>query len=196
MKVVALTGGIGSGKSTAVAMFAQLGVPILDLDQVGHGLLEDSNIKQELSSIFGQGILSSAGEIDRKALAKKAFASAAHTASLNKVMHPAIALKEQIWLSQQDAPYVLIEASVLLESGSYKRMDAVIVVLADQALRCSRALARGLQTKTMFEIICSRQCDDALRQELADYTLNNTHDFESLQKQVGSLHGHLMERCR
>jgi len=192
---VGLTGGIGSGKSTAAAMFADLGVPVLDLDRVGNEVVEPGS--EGLAALvheFGKEILLADGCLDRKKLARKCFASKAATERLNGILHPLIWEREETWLAGQDAPYAVIEASVLIESGGAARMDAVVVVLADMSLRRKRVVElRGLSAER-FEAVVARQCGDDERREVADYLIENDADLEALRRQVTQLHETLHRR--
>ena len=192
---IGLTGGIGSGKSTATAMFADLGVPTLDLDQLGRQITPPgSPCLNQLVDTFGAQILHSDGSLNRKALAQHCFANADETAKLNAIMHPRIQQAEAEWHAAQQAQYVIIEASVLLESGGAQRMDAIIVVLAELAIRRARVLHRGDRTAEEFETIVQRQCDDQLRRQHADYIIDNSGDRHALQRQVVQLHKQLNGR--
>jgi dephospho-CoA kinase len=192
---VGLTGGIGSGKSTVASMFADLAVPVLDLDAVGRQLTEPGEPGlQALVACFGREILRGDGTLDRPRLAALCFTDPKQTARLNGVMHPLIREEEQRWLQRQSSPYALIEASVLLESGAASRMDAVVVVLADREERRRRVLARGRQSEALFESIIARQCDDARRRKQADYVLENNGSQEALREQVKALHARLAQR--
>jgi len=191
-RVIALTGGIGSGKSTAANIFSDLGVPVLDLDQVGHGCLNDVSVKEALVACFGLDILDENQSIQRKTLAARAFAHSQATEQLNHIMHPAILQQEQTWISEQSTqqctPYVIIEASALLESKGEKRMDAIVVLMADLEIRRQRVMQRGEQDNAAFERILACQCDDALRREKADYILENSGEREELLSQIIALH--------
>jgi dephospho-CoA kinase len=183
--LIGLTGGIGSGKSTVAAMFSELGVPVLDLDQVGRQLATtDDECLGRLVSAFGKKILQADGSLDRKTLAMHCFSDADETARLNAIMHPLIWRQEEEWLSQQQSEYVIIEASVLLESGGAKRMHAVIVILADETIRLQRVLARGHQNEMEFRSIQARQCDDNMRMQMADHVIKNNGSLQKLQKHV------------
>ena len=185
-----LTGGIACGKSTVAEMFAQKGVPILDLDQVGHRILEQNlEIQQALVKAFGTDIIKN-NNIHRPTLAKKAFQTTADTQRLNRIMHPAIMRDEQAWRKQQTAPFAIIEASVLIESGGTKRMDATIVVLAEIHLRRQRARQRGIDMK-QFDAIIRQQCSDEERIRYADMILDNHGDMAYLQQQVTQLYQQL-----
>ncbi|MBL1352571.1 MAG: dephospho-CoA kinase [Zetaproteobacteria bacterium] len=185
---IALTGGIGSGKSTVAAMFTEINVPVLDLDQVGHRCLDGLVVREQLQAAFGADILDVKGFVQRKKLAAKAFLDTKTTQQLNRILHPVILAKEKIWVAQQSAPYVIIEAPVLLESAGEARMDAVVVVMADLALRRQRVVERGYQDAAAFEQILKRQCDDVLRRIKADYILENSGELRVLTLQVMTLH--------
>lgn len=191
---IGLTGGIGSGKSTVAGMFAALAVPVLDLDGVGRNLLLPcSEALQRIAETFGSAFLLPDGSLDRPALAMHCFADAQRTQSLNAIMHPLIWQHEQQWVKQQSAPYVVIEASVLLESDAYRRMHAVVVVLADEQLRLQRVLSRGDRNRQQFDDIVSRQCSDEKRRAQADYLIENNDSLALLEQQVKALHQLLLQ---
>ncbi len=187
-----LTGGIGSGKSTTAQLFADLGVPILDLDKLGHTALTQNDVKAKLIQAFGESILDG-NEINRGKLAKLAFASQENTHALNQIVHPAIQQLEQLWRKKQTAPYAIIEASVLIESGGKKRMHGLIVVMCSQAIREQRLIARGTHNQEQIQAILQRQCSDAERLQHADYILDNESDLQHLEAQVESLHQKLLQ---
>jgi len=192
MKHIGLTGGIGSGKSTLAGMLAGLGVPVLDLDAAGRALHHDADCLQELLRAFGKGILDEAGLLDRQALAALCFADARKTQTLNAIMHPRIRQAEEVWLAGQQAAYALIEASVLIESGGAARMDAVVVVLADEALRRQRVLASRGMDQARFDAILARQCSDAERCMVADFVIENNAGLAALQESAADLHRRLL----
>ena len=192
--VVGLTGGIGSGKSLVASILSELGVPVLDLDEVGHQVTApDSEGLAMLIRQFGDEILHG-NQLNRKRLAEICFASSAKTEQLNNIVHPLIWQQEEHWKSRQDAPYVLIEASVLIESKGYGRMDHLVVVMADLTTRRERVLQRSGMSEAMFASIIARQCDDADRLRLADDVIDNNGDIDSLRAAVESLHARLLKR--
>jgi len=192
MKRIGLTGGIGSGKSTLACMLEKQGVPVLDLDALGRDLHKDAECRAALVAAFGDGILDASGAVDRAALGRLCFADAEKTAILNSIMHPRIWQREEEWLTVQQAPYVLIEASVLIESGGASRMDAVVVVLANEKARRQRViLQRGMDEK-QFKAILARQCDDDARREAADFIVENNADLSALQQSAAGLHRQLL----
>jgi len=185
-KFFGLTGGIGSGKSTLASIFKRHGIPILDLDQVGHTILnEDKEVQHELTQAFGKDILNQQ-HMDRKRLAQIAFASSQSTQTLNQIMHPRIQAYEKAWRNKQGAKIAIIEASVLIESGGVSRMDALLVVLCDKALRWQRVKQRGHQDKQRFEQIVQQQCNDTERMKYADYIFDNNGSLTQLEQQAVS----------
>ena len=186
-RFIGLTGGIGSGKSTVLEIFRSMGVPTLDLDQVGKTLLNDPEIIQSLCNVFGQAILLPDQTINRKKLASIAFSSDSDTKTLNAIMHPAIKDYERQWRNQQTAPYCIIEASVLIESKAYQRMDAVIVVSAELSIRKKRVLERGTHNEQAFDLIVNRQCSDEERIAVADYIIENNSSVSELKISTLSL---------
>jgi len=196
MMRVGLTGGIGSGKSTLADMLASFGVPVLDLDTLGRELHRDASCRDALVAAFGDGILDDAGDIDRGELGRVCFTDAEKTSLLNSIMHPRIWRREEDWLAAQQAPYVLIEASVLIESGGASRMDAVVVVLADIDTRRDRVLRQRGMDAEQFDAILARQCDDVARREVADCIIQNNADLAALQHGAGDLHRQLLLKSK
>ena len=187
-KFYGLTGGIGSGKSTVTSIFAQNGVPTLDLDQAGKHIIEhDSKVLRELVNTFGTSILNTDYKLDKQALALEAFKNSENTQKLNAIMHPRIVQAEEDWRDNQIAPIAIIEASVIIESSGVERMDALIVVISDFELRKKRVLDRGLQSHETFNRIIQQQCTDEERIAKAKYLIENNGSLKSLEKKVTKL---------
>lgn len=190
---IGLTGGIGSGKSCAATIFESLGVPVLDLDRVGHSLVHPgSDGLAQLVKVFGSSFLNFDGSLDRAALSAHCFSDSHETAKLNRILHPIIWRAEEAWLKEQNAPYVIIEASVLLESGGADRMDKIIVLLADEEIRLQRVLARGSHDEGSFHAILARQCSDEERRSAATYVIENSGSLGRLQEQVKLIHRQIL----
>jgi len=194
MNRVGLTGGIGSGKSTLAGMLEKRGVPVLDLDALGRELHNDAGCRDALIGAFGDGILDAQGRVDRAELGRLCFADVDRMAVLNSIMHPRIWQREQQWVEARQAPYGLIEASVLIESGDISRMDAVVVVLADEDERRQRVMCRPGMDSARFDAIVQRQCSDAERRAAADYIIENNADLAVLEDSAAGLHRRLLER--
>ncbi len=191
---VGLTGGIGSGKSTVAHIFSEFGVPILNLDDVGRSLASQAEYLVVLVKTFGAGILRADGMLDRRKLGNICFSGAEKIKALNRIMHPPIWKEAEAWLARQHGCYALIEASVLIESGSVSRMDDVLVVLADERLRRERVFAgRGMDARH-FDAVIQQQCDDSVRHDIADYMIKNDAGQPDLRARIKTLHHQLTKK--
>jgi len=191
---VGLTGGIGSGKSTAANIFSEFKIPVLDLDEVGKRLTSKPDHLTMLVNAFGDGILRGDGSLDRHALARICFADPEKTEHLNRIMHPPIWDAAEAWLARQHACYALIEASVLIESSGVSRMDDVVVVVANESIRRERVLASRDMNAADFDAIVQRQCNDDIRCVAADYVIRNNADLSALHTNIDAFHHQLMEK--
>ncbi|MCF7821708.1 MAG: dephospho-CoA kinase [Mariprofundaceae bacterium] len=191
-----LTGGIGSGKTAVASIFSGLGIPVLDLDLIGRQVTgADPEALAALVKAFGREILDG-DRLNRKRLADICFSSREKTKRLNDILHPLIWQQMDGWVKEQQAAYVIIEASVLIESGGYDRMAATIVVMADLEIRKLRVLSRGTQTSASFGSIVKMQCSDEERRAHADFIIRNDGTVEMLKEEVERLHGLLTDQFR
>jgi len=187
-KFYGLTGGIGSGKSTVASIFASMGIPTLDLDQLGKEIIQqDPQILKELVRAFGASVLNKQGILDNAAIANIAFSTSENTQILNDIMHPRIQQAEMEWRRNQTAPIAVIEASVIIESGAVGRMDALIVVMSDMDIREKRVISRGKQNLKAFQQIVARQCTDEARLAYADHIIENNASLAVLQSSAVKL---------
>lgn len=194
--LIGLTGGIGSGKTAVASIFSGLGIPVLDLDLIGRQVTgADPEALAALVKAFGREILDG-DRLNRKRLADICFSSREKTKRLNDILHPLIWQQMDGWVKEQQAAYVIIEASVLIESGGYDRMAATIVVMADLEIRKLRVLSRGTQTSASFGSIVKMQCSDEERRAHADFIIRNDGTVEMLKEEVERLHGLLTDQFR
>jgi len=147
MKVIGLTGGIGSGKSTVAQFLAELGTVVIDVDKVGHEILKaDTEIKREVMATFGPQVLNSSGEIDRRKLGKIVFSDSEARLKLNRIMHPRMhnEVKRQLkTYGEQGVSVVVLEAPLLLEAGWTSIVDEVWVTTASEATVLRRLQERS-----------------------------------------------------
>ena len=187
-KRIGITGGIGSGKSTIAKIFSILGVPIYNADDEAKRLMvEDLAIAQELIRAFGEKSFLN-GVLNRTWLAKEVFSNQAATDKINKIVHPAVASHFEEWALRQTTPYILKEAALLFESGSYKQLDRTILVTAPLQLRVQRIKLRDPQRSvTQIHAIIAKQMDLMQASQLADHILENDEQ-QLLIPQVVKLH--------
>ena len=186
MKIVGLTGGIGSGKSTLMHWFQKQGVPCFESDAVGRKLL-DTDLRVAVSEAFGAELYLQTGSLDRKALAEKVFANPAALAKLNQIVHPAVAIAFEDFKKQHaNAPFVINEAAILFETGGYKNCDVVIMVTAPKSDRIERIINRDGSTKAEVIKRMKNQWEDERKRKLADYLIENS-TIKSAQKQAAQI---------
>lgn len=182
-KVIGLTGGIGSGKTTIGKYFSSLGIPVYIADDEARKIAEQPKVIEQIKNVFGAEILNK-GKIDRAKLAQVVFNDSEKLSQLNQIIHPAVGKHFANWLQQHgDFPWVIKEAAILFESGSYKDCDFVITVTAPLQTRISRVMARD---KIFRDSILSRiknQWTDEQRAAKSDFIIQNT-DLEEAKKQA------------
>lgn len=188
MKKLFVIGGMGAGKSTARQALVDQGLPNIDLDQVGHDVLTWDTVKEELVAAFGEDILDENGEINRRALAAKAFVSPAETRKLNRITLPRIeeAFTDRVSeLEREGHAAVVVEHSVFKNRASSLAYDAdvVIAVLAPLDMRIERAVKSGWEETDVRRRI-AQQITDADRIEAADVVFNNDSTPDELRNQV------------
>ena len=187
MKIVGLTGGIGSGKSAVLSVFSSLGVPCYQSDSSAKKLMhQDSELINQIKALFGDDLYE--GEkLNRGKLAEVVFADKSKLESLNAIVHPRVKEDFQLFLSQQNADYVIKEAAILFETGGAEDCDVTILVTAPEDLRIERVMKRE---KSKVEHIKSRmrhQWSDEKKIPIADYVINNI-DWDKTLKKVEEIH--------
>ena len=193
MVVVGLTGGLASGKTTVAGLFKSLGARIIDADQLARTVVKPGRAAwREILKAFGSGVLASDQTLDRQALAKIVFSSPKKLKILQKIIHPRVAREQakQAKIIQQDSPHAIIiyDAALLLEAGAQKRMDHVIVVIADTATQITRACRRDGLTKTQALRRIRQQMPLRRKLEFADAVLDGTWPRSRLRRAVRSLY--------
>ena len=183
MMVVGLTGGIGSGKSTIAKAFAALGIAVFNSDEQAKALIAtDAQVKKRIIAAFGEEAYQN-GEYNRAYIAQIVFNNSEKLAILNGIVHPALAKYFNQWAKKQTSPYVLKEAAILFESGSYKNCDYIITVTAPEEVRIARVMARDHCTEAQVRARMAQQWSDAQRIALSDAVIENV-DLESAKEQV------------
>ncbi|MDF9801030.1 dephospho-CoA kinase [Catalinimonas alkaloidigena] len=192
---VGITGGIGSGKSLICKIFLVLGVPVYSSDERAKWLLShDDLLKNQIIQQFGEEAYDQEGKLNRSYLANTIFTDEERRQQLNALVHPRVGADFDKWRASCSAsPYVLKEAALLFETGSYRQLDKIINVSAPKALRIQRVLLRDIhRSKEQLEAIMAKQWSDKQREELADFTIKN-NEKELVLPEVIKIHKHLLK---
>lgn len=187
---VGVTGGIGSGKSLVCKIFAQLGIPVYDADSHAKALMTtDGILISQIKKEFGHLAYLPDGTLNRKHLADHVFADEVRLEKLNELVHPRVAIDYEKWLSSHVKKiYVLKEAALLFESGSYRSLNKIITVSAPETLRQKRVLHRDAhRTVEQFKGIVEKQMPEEEKLKRADYIIVND-DITPVIPQVLTLH--------
>jgi dephospho-CoA kinase len=187
MSVIALTGGIGAGKSTVAQFFSELGAVVIDADQLARIAIErGSEGFDEVITTFGQSIISN-GDIDRKALAAIVFKDPQAKADLEAIIHPRVQKLFAQAVSESDPSIPMIyEIPLLVETDAAGKFDFVITVEADEELRISRLLSRGMFISDIKARLAN-QAPAEKRIAIADAVIRNDGDDDHLLRQVENL---------
>jgi dephospho-CoA kinase len=172
-KIVGLTGGIGSGKTTIANHLISLGIPVYNSDEQAKKILYLPKTIDSLKLVFGNTIFSNE-MLDKNKLSKLVFNNPDQLKLLNQIIHPAVKVDFENWLKANiNSPLVIKEAAILFESGSYKDCDAIISISAPQEMRIQRVIERDHLT---YEEVMSRinnQWTDEMRKNKSDYIIDN-----------------------
>lgn len=190
MKIIGLTGGIGSGKTTVAKMFEELGISVYIADIEARKLSNRSKvIRRKLTELLGpQAYIDT--QLNREFVAQMIFNDADLLKKVNAIIHPKVASHFKRWVKKQQGPYVIKEAAILFENGGYKQCDKTILVVAPKAVRIERLLARDNSNKAEIEARMKNQWSDSEKKKLADIIIENTH-LETTRKRVLEVHKNL-----
>ncbi len=189
---VGITGGIGTGKSFVSKIFKTLGVPFYDADlEAKLVMVKNKNVRQALIKYFGTETYLEDGTVNRKYLSGIVFHDSEKLALLNSIVHPAVIQESVDWSNRQTAPYILKEAALLYESGSYKNLDYTILVTAPEELRIQRVIQRdGVERKEVLRRM-GRQMSEEDKLQYADFLIHNDGVLPLLP-QVLAIHNNLI----
>ena len=189
MYVVGLTGGIGSGKSTVANQFAELGVNVIDADQLSREVVEPgSKALAAIAERFGSEILTKSGELNRSALREIVFADVSERQWLESQLHPLIAELIRERIANSDSDYCILESPLLLETTQKDLVNRVLVVDVSESTQLARTLARDGGSETTVKAIIESQMDRQQRCALADDLIDNEQSPDKLEQQVAELH--------
>jgi len=191
MKVVGLTGGIGSGKSTVAKMFLEHGVSVYIADDEAKKMMnEDVVLKNQVIELLGDSSYLQ-GKLNREYIADKVFNDKILLKKLNAIVHPAVSQHFNTWRKQQSGVYVIKETAILFENGGYKKCDATILVTAPEEIRIQRVIKRDKTTRKNVLDRLKNQWKDEQKIPLADTVIINVMLGDTWD-QVSKIHKKLM----
>jgi dephospho-CoA kinase len=196
--VVGLTGGIASGKTTVSEMFAEMGIPVIDADDLAREVVEPGTPGlQAIVEKFGEDVLDQEGRLDRKKVGELVFGDEKARETLNAIVHPRIGAAGAKYIQgyrDHPAPYVIYEGALLVETSAYKAFSALVVVSADESVQRLRLIARDGYTLSEANARIDSQLPLSRKVEVADYVVTNNGNLESTRDQVARVHEQLVSR--
>ena len=178
-KIIGLTGGIGSGKTTIANEFLSLGVAVYIADDEARKLMQSSEVINAIRTVFGTTVFEN-DTLKREKLAEIVFSDPEKLEQLNAIVHPAVKKHFKEWLlNHKDAPFVIYEAAILFESGGYKNCDLIISVIAPLETRIQRVIDRDKTTREQVLKRINMQWNDEKRISKSDFVIKNTNIEET-----------------
>ncbi|MFH6964887.1 dephospho-CoA kinase [Flavobacterium plurextorum] len=175
VKVIGLTGGIGSGKTTIANFFKEKGVPVYISDDEAKKVMQSIEIIDRIKSDFGETLFEN-NVLNRAKLAEIVFNNADKLAQLNAIVHPAVKKDFENWLQQhKNDQFVVYEAAILFESGRYKECDYIVTVTAPVEVRIERVIKRDNTTREQVLSRMEMQWNDEKRISLSNFVINNSN---------------------
>ena len=172
-KIIGLTGGIGSGKSTIAEFFKEFGIPVYIADDQAKKLMQSSEILESIKNVFGNDIFENE-ILNRAKLADIVFNDSNELSKLNEIIHPAVKKDFEKWIvSNKQHSYVIYEAAILFESDRYKDCDIIITVIAPEEIRIQRVIKRDKATREQVLSRIKMQWKDEERILKSDFIINN-----------------------
>ncbi|CUX10491.1 Dephospho-CoA kinase [Agrobacterium deltaense Zutra 3/1] len=184
MIVIGLTGSIGMGKTTTAKLFAGEGVPVLDSDEVVHGLYRAEAVPLIEAAFPGTTV---SGTVDRQKLGEVLRQNPANFSRLEEIVHPLVRGRQEAFLEQarkEDRQFALLDIPLLFETGAESRVDKVVVVSCAPQIQRERVLSRPGMTEEKFEMILARQMPDAEKRRRADFIVDSGNGVEAARDQV------------
>jgi dephospho-CoA kinase len=187
-----VTGGIGSGKTSVCKVFGILGIPVFSADEEAKKVMEaDTDIILKLNTIAGQDLYST-GTLDRAELARLIFNNPSMLERVNSVVHPVVFSRFNEWVKKQSAPYVIMEAAILFESGYRKMVDRIVTVTAPVEERIARVISRNSITKEEVLKRIENQTSDSEKVKQSDYVIDNSENAMIIPT-ILNIHSHILQ---
>ena len=173
-KIIGLTGGIGSGKSTVASYFASKGIPVYIADEAAKKIMNRKSVVLEVSSIFSENVLDNKNKLDRKKIASIVFNNPQKLKKLNEIIHPKVKTHFTNWLKRHSKhPFIIKEVAILFETGGDKDCDAVILVTAPEEIRIQRTILRDNSNELSVKERIKNQLSDEIKKKSSNFIINN-----------------------
>tara|TARA_B110000114_G_C15009290_1_gene364085 strand:+ start:441 stop:1019 length:579 start_codon:yes stop_codon:yes gene_type:complete len=186
MKKIAITGGVGSGKTYISNMFFKLGIPIFTSDECAKKIIHSNiHVKNKLINHFGKDCYSS-NKLNKKYVSDLIFNDESKLQLINSIVHPFVKKDYENWLDHQQAPYTIYESAIIFENNTENNFDKVIGIVSDVKLRHSRLLSRGMNSSSIKNIM-SNQVTDVLIVNFSDFIIYNNVNVD-LINDVNKIH--------
>ncbi|MCK5878760.1 MAG: dephospho-CoA kinase [Holophagae bacterium] len=189
VKVIGLTGGIATGKSLVSNIFRKLGAFVVDADRIaGELTVPGSPIVNQLVDKLGPEISGEDGGIDRKMLRERIIEDEAARLLLNSIMHPAIIAREEAMVREAESSVVIVDAALLIETGSYLRFEDVVLVYAPRSIQLKRLMERDNMNEAAAGRFIDTQMDIEAKKEIVTHIIDNSGTLLQTEKQVRRLY--------
>ena len=187
IKVLGLTGGIGSGKTTVSKMFEDLGVPVYNADHAAKILMQSSHdMKRKIIQLLGEDTYKQ-NQLNKPFISEKIFNNKVLLSQMNALVHPEVARDFNSWLTLQTSVYVIKEVAILFETAAEDQFDYILTVTAPEAIRIQRIIERDQISLTKIKAVISNQLQDSEKTVKSDFVIHNT-DFNDTKNQVYEIH--------
>lgn len=189
---VGLTGGLATGKSLVGDALVNLGCHLLQADQVGHAVLApDGEAYAAVIAQFGAGIVDPDGVINRKRLAEIVFGDPAQLTRLNALVHPAVFARQEAWFAEiaarEPKAVAIVEAAIMVETGSFRRYDRIILTVCREVQQIARAMARDGLTEVQVRERIARQLPESEKRKKANYVIDTSGTLDQTLEQTAQV---------
>ena len=189
---VGLTGGLATGKSLVGDTLVNLGCHLLQADQVGHAVLApDGEAYAAVIAQFGTGIVDPGGVINRKRLAGIVFGDPAQLTRLNALVHPAVFARQEAWFAEiaarEPKAVAIVEAAIMVETGSFRRYDRIILTVCREEQQIARAMARDGLTEVQVRERIARQLPESEKRKKANYVIDTSGTLDQTLEQTAQV---------
>lgn len=189
---VAITGGIGTGKTTILSMFADKGIPVFNSDEIAREIMNTNPLlKNEIITAFGDKAYDK-NKLNKKYLSNVVFNNETLLKKINSIVHPYVADEFNSWIKKQDSKYIIYESAIIFENQGEGFFDKIICVTAPEDDIISRVMKRNNFSKDKIKSIINRQLPNEAKIQKSDYVIENV-DISKLSDRVLEIHNNIID---